>query len=182
MRESKGVSVHTSVLNQVKQWTLEYDLDDADNDVLEIGSQDYNGSVRQYFPNVNEYIGTDMLPGPGVDLVLSSLELGPHFEGRQFDVVICLEVLEHDAEFWLTMDQIRYLLAPGGYLILSARGCTTGRDGRNGESMWEHGYPYDYWRFMPQSVPLLMAMGGCSLIQQVEDTQHPGFISIGTTL
>jgi SAM-dependent methyltransferase len=179
--------MHDFVMSQVKQWANKYGLGSPTYNILEIGSQDFNGSVRPYFATAKSYVGVDMTPGKGVDVVVNASELAWHFSNqdihpKSFDVIICLEMLEHDAEFWVTMDNIRHLLRHGGILVLTARGCTKGKDGKNGESMWEHGYPYDYWRFMPQSVPLLMAMGGCNVLEQIEDEQHPGFLAIGQKL
>jgi SAM-dependent methyltransferase len=197
--------VHKTVLDTVKKWTREFGLNDPTWEVLELGSKDFNGSVRPLFNNVKEYIGVDMQDGPGVDLVcdvhslLNLKEMYPiqddcQFEdlcfdenqgwcdchdNRQFDLIICLEMLEHDVAFWRTMNNIGWFLKPRGRLILSARGATRGRDGKNGESMWEHGYPQDYWRFMPQAVAELHKLAGCELLHHIEDSQHPGFISYG---
>lgn len=173
--------MHDFVMNQVGQWVRKYELNKVES-VLEVGAQDFNGSVRPFFDGVGEYIGTDMQPGKGVDMVVASQELYMKFNPKVFDVVVCLEMLEHDIEFWVTLANINMVLKPGGKLILTARGATKGKDGRNGESMWEHGYPHDYWRFMPQAVPELMSMAGCSVDEQLQDQQHPGFLAIGTKL
>ena len=42
--------------------------------VLEVGSRDVNGSVRQFFDG-GEYVGVDWRPGPCVDLVLLAHEM-----------------------------------------------------------------------------------------------------------
>ena len=39
--------------------------------ILEIGSYDVNGSIRNFFPDSN-YVGVDLTEGPGVDLVIVS--------------------------------------------------------------------------------------------------------------
>ena len=62
--------------------------------VLEVGSLNINGSVRQFFQNPDEYIGCDLGEGPGVDIVCRGHEL-PYPDGA-FDVVISCECFEHD--------------------------------------------------------------------------------------
>ncbi len=156
----------------------EYGLNNDNLSVLEVGSQDFNGSLRQYFSNVEEYIGTDMLDGPGVDIVVSAHDLVKHFGRIRFDVIVCVEMGEHDSAPWITLDQIKTLLIDGGYLIYSMRGCTIGSNGKNGESMWEHAYPNDYWRVLPQAWPLLAELAGCDILEYQEDNQHPGGMMI----
>jgi hypothetical protein len=43
--------------------------------VLEVGSHDVYGTIRSCFGSVGDYVGIDLSPGPGVDLVLSAHEL-----------------------------------------------------------------------------------------------------------
>ena len=61
--------------------------------VLEVGSRDINGSVRDEFTNA-DYIGIDVEAGPGVDQVC----LGHEFQAdpESFDVVCSSETFEHD--------------------------------------------------------------------------------------
>ena len=58
---------------------------------LDVGSYDVNGCVRCLF---TDYIGLDMRPGPNVDIVAMASSI--HFGDDLFDVVTCLEMLEHD--------------------------------------------------------------------------------------
>ena len=64
--------------------------------VLEIGSLDINGSVRQFFTDC-DYTGVDLGEGPGVDIVCKGHEVP--FGDRSFDTVISCECLEHDI-YW----------------------------------------------------------------------------------
>lgn len=106
--------------------------------VLEVGSLDVNGTPRYIFANAAvEYIGTDMEAGAGVDKVLNNRRLLETFGAGSFDTVICCEVLEHDSLFWDTITQIRDIVKPGGYLVI-----TTPTFG-----FPLHKYPFDLWRF-----------------------------------
>jgi SAM-dependent methyltransferase len=104
--------------------------------VLEIGSLDINGGVRQFFPDAREYVGIDLREGPGVDLVMDAHEITRREMGT-FDTILCLETLEHDSQFWVTVENVKSVLGEGGHLIVSTP--TFGFP--------LHRYPKDYWRF-----------------------------------
>lgn len=87
--------------------------------VLEIGSYNVNGSVRQWFEGC-DYLGVDWRPGPGVDRVCLAHELDEPPESR--DTVISTETLEHD-KFWpQTLAKAWELLKPGGLLVVTTAG------------------------------------------------------------
>lgn len=89
--------------------------------VLELGSRDWNGTVRDLFAD-SEYIGVDALDGPGVDIVADCSNLRGVIPPRSFDGVLCLEVLEHVTCKDDILDQMMSSLAPGGIAILTAGG------------------------------------------------------------
>jgi SAM-dependent methyltransferase len=124
-----------------------------------------------YFEGPSFDPGVDMIEGPGVDVVADAHDLAAKFPGRQWDVVVSTEMLEHDDRFWLSLEQIRLMLKPGGILLLTARG--------NG--FWPHGYPYDFYRFMPDSFAVLLKLTGCEVLEVTEDWYpgHPGLFGVG---
>lgn len=65
--------------------------------VLELGSYDFNGTVRDFFSEADAYLGVDWRSGPGVDCVRLAHEVG--YGDRHFDTVVTTEMLEHDP-FW----------------------------------------------------------------------------------
>lgn len=65
--------------------------------VLEIGSLDINGSVRDFYTNA-DYTGVDLAPGPGVDVVGQGQDLD--YADRSFDVSVSAECFEHNP-YWL---------------------------------------------------------------------------------
>lgn len=155
--------MHPSVLTWAGQLVARHDLSNLST--LEVGSYNVNGSVRQFF--AGPYIGVDMREGPGVDKVAPASKLP--FRANRFAVVVSTEMLEHDPTFWLSLAEMGRVLKPGGYLILTARG--------NG--MPEHGYPDDYYRFMPNIVPKLLELANCEPVEIHPDTGHPGFLALG---
>jgi SAM-dependent methyltransferase len=124
-------------------------LEDIDHvgRVLEVGSKNVGpGTIRDQFigKDVSEYVGIDISEGDGVDLVLDGHDIQKEFPKSSFDMVICCETFEHDSAFWLTLENMKYVLKPGGWLIITAPGphCP------------KHDWPHDYWRFMGDSFAL----------------------------
>jgi hypothetical protein len=90
--------------------------------VVEIGSRDINGGIRDLFcaPHFVEYIGIDALPGDRVDVVAR----GESFRtGYEYDCVVCCEVLEHtNAAFEIIANVADKLLRIGGVFIMTCAG------------------------------------------------------------
>lgn len=84
--------------------------------VLEFGSRDVNGGVRDLFPDA-EYTGIDLLSGKGVDYVADAIDFDP---GWRADCVVCTSVLEHSPYAREILENAFRLLAPGGVLIITA--------------------------------------------------------------
>jgi SAM-dependent methyltransferase len=81
--------------------------------VLELGSRNVNGSVRDLFTG-SWYLGIDVRPGPGVDVVADATTYTPPSPP---DTVLCLEVLEHTADAPAILANAHRILAPGGVLL-----------------------------------------------------------------
>jgi hypothetical protein len=88
--------------------------------VLEIGSLDINGSIRSVFDGI-PYVGLDIVPGPGVDIVANGATWQPE-DGQLFDTVISTETLEHTPEAEAICLNACNLLSPGGVFIVTAAG------------------------------------------------------------
>jgi SAM-dependent methyltransferase len=90
--------------------------------VLEIGSLDINGSVRGFFTDC-EYLGIDIGPGEGVDLICE----GQNFDGPNdyFDVVISCECFEHNPYWKETFKNMHRVCKTTGLIIMTC--ATTGR-------------------------------------------------------
>ena len=114
----------------------------SDKCVVEIGSLNINGSVRRFFDNCI-YIGVDVAPGHGVDVV--SLGHEYNMPDGSFDVVISCECLEHDQHWSKTFSKMIDLCKSGSLVIMSC--ATTGRK--------EHGTGANE----PQSSPLTVGLG-----------------------
>jgi SAM-dependent methyltransferase len=107
--------------------------------VVELGSQDVNGSLRDHCPPDVHYIGIDVMPARGVDLVVKP-DLPLPVESGIADAVVTSSAFEHDVCFWDTFLELTRILRPGGVLYLNAPA--------NGDF---HRYPLDCWRFYPDA-------------------------------
>lgn len=112
--------------------------------VLDVGSQDVNGTLRSVKPEGAIYLGVDMAPGVGVDVVLKDPHQLPLADGS-FDVVVSTSCLEHDPLFWLSVAEMFRVVKPGGFVYINAPS--------NGIY---HGYPFDHWRFYPDAAQALV--------------------------
>lgn len=84
--------------------------------VLEVGSYNVNGSVRQFFESPTLYIGLDLAPGRDVDVVCHGADYHSH---TLFDVVISTECFEHDIRWEETFDNMVNLCKPGGLVVFT---------------------------------------------------------------
>lgn len=116
-----------------------------DGSIVEIGSKDYGNTenFRALFPS-NRYLGIDISPGPGVDLV-ADIELGIEPLGiERFSFGVCCSVLEHTARPWVLAERLSELIEPEGFLFISV------------PWVWRyHPYPDDFFRFSPKGVVAL---------------------------
>jgi SAM-dependent methyltransferase len=86
--------------------------------VIEIGSLNVNGTIRDLFPNAS-WIGLDRIAGPCVDVVCDAAQFVPQ---SPVDVVICCEVFEH-ADNWQRLIESAYQwLSPGGVFVMTCAG------------------------------------------------------------
>jgi SAM-dependent methyltransferase len=130
--------------------------------VLDIGSFDVNGTYREVFERPPfRYVGVDMAPGPGVDIVLSDPYRIPFSDGS-IDIVISGQAFEHCEFFWRLFDEMVRVLRPDGWIFLiapSAGGI--------------HRYPVDCYRFYPDAFAALAKHAGAVLIKSWIDELGP---------
>jgi len=118
--------------------------------VLEVGSRNVNGTVRDHFPQgKGQYVGLDMREGQGVDLVADVVEDDWLAKVKPVNTVVCTETLEHVTDPWRAVEQMYEALAPGGLCLITV------------PFMFEqHAYPDDYWRFSCPGLRLLFERAG----------------------
>lgn len=108
-------------------------------EVLEVGSRDYNGTVRGVVEPLGpaRYVGVDMLAGPGVDVVSRAEALVGRFGADSFDLVVSTELLEHAQDWREVVSNLKRVTRAGGLLLLTTRS----------KGFPFHGCPLDFWRF-----------------------------------
>lgn len=85
--------------------------------VLELGSQDVNGSPRGIFSGCAKYVGVDRIAGRGVDIISDCRSFDGH---KFFNICICCESLEHDPDPMAFINAAERSLCAGGTLLLTA--------------------------------------------------------------
>ncbi len=115
--------------------------------VVEIGSQDINGNLKQVTPTHFEHIGVDYQEARGVDIVLEDPYVLP-FKNESVDIVLTSSCFEHSEMFWLVYLEVMRILKPYGIFYLNTP-----------SSGGFHRFPVDCWRFYPDSAKALIAWG-----------------------
>jgi len=90
--------------------------------VLDIGSFDVNGNEKPWFEKC-DFIGLDIGPGPGVDVVCSAHEYNEL--DCSFDTIISCECWEHNPFYKESILNAIRMLKSGGFFIFTC--ATTGR-------------------------------------------------------
>ena len=87
-------------------------------DVLEVGSYNVNSIVnyREFIGNCN-YLGIDLIKGPGVDLVLGGENINKL--NKKFDIIISGECFEHAENWKRIFKQMINNIREHGYIILT---------------------------------------------------------------
>lgn len=108
-------------------------------EVVDIGAQDVNGSLKSVCPSQARYVGVDFVAGKGVDVVLTDPYHLP-FDTGSVDVIVSSSCFEHSEMFWVLFLEIIRVLKPEGLFYLNAPA--------NGDF---HRFPVDCYRFYPDS-------------------------------
>jgi SAM-dependent methyltransferase len=120
-----------------------YDKLEGINKILEVGSYNVNGNCKDFFLQRGlNYLGIDIMQGPDVDLICDITDdirnIYEKLGHDKFDLVICMNVLEHLYEPIKALNNIISLLRNGGYIIIVT------------PLVWDlHDWPHDYYRLNP---------------------------------
>lgn len=135
--------------------------------ILEVGSLDINGSVRRIIGSLEprEYMGVDIVNGPGVDMVCCVENLLEQFGGKRFDVVISTELLEHVREWRKAISNIKGVCVLNGIILITTRSF----------GFPYHGYPYDFWRYEGDDVRNIFS--DCDILSLESDPLKPGVLA-----
>lgn len=106
--------------------------------VLELGSRNVSGITRQdVFAHRSKYVGFDIHPGEGVDVVGDCHRLSSYLAGEEFDLVYTVSVFEHLMFPWKVVLELNKVMKTGGYIFVSTH------------PAWPaHELPWDFYRYM----------------------------------
>jgi len=80
------------------------------------GTAPYRQEISKLFA-VRRYIAVDFTPRGSLDVIADARALP--IRDQSVDLVVCFEVLQHIAEYYTVLDEIRRVLRPRGSLIVS---------------------------------------------------------------
>jgi SAM-dependent methyltransferase len=114
--------------------------------VLDVGC-----GVKPYYPffepYASEYVGVDVVENPAADLQGAAESLP--VEDASFDVVLCIQVLEHADDPAQAVRELRRVVKPGGTVLASTHGVQV-----------YHPAPVDLWRWTHAGLDRLFRENG----------------------
>lgn len=117
-------------------------LDGRNLNVLDVG-----GRIQPYRPlfqgRLRNYVAIDLARSSTVDIIGSGDEIP--IKSEAFEVVLCSQVLEYVADPRRLIAEVHRVLKPGGVLLLSV------------PAIFPIDSEKDAWRFLPQSLRLLLS-------------------------
>lgn len=137
--------MHQSSYEKMKKFVDNYLDGDKTYKILDIGSQDVNGSYKPLFENpLWEYHGLDMEAGKNVDIVLSDIYHWKEIKSNSYDIVISGQAFEHIEFIWVSMLEVTRILKTDGICCIIAP-----------SGGYEHSWPIDCWRIYPDGFKAL---------------------------
>lgn len=155
--------MHQSVLDFANEV-----LDCRDHTILEVGSKNFNGSVKPIAlaQKPKSYIGIDLQAGKDVDVLLDAINITRRYEKESFDTIICVEMLEHAPDWKSVITEIKKALKSEGFILLTTRS----------KGFKVHGYPEDYWRFEIEDMLKIFSDFKILKLQKDPQKDHPGVL------
>ena len=137
--------------------------------VLDIGSAAYIGHTTYRTPTENRglrYVGLDMQPGHNVDIVSAKPVVYAEVPTESHDFIVSGQTFEHNPFFWASFCEMARILKQGGVMLVVAP--SAGQ---------VHRYPFDCWRYYPNSWMALCAISGLRLEEVIfEPDEHRGAV------
>jgi SAM-dependent methyltransferase len=141
---SKGLP-NWSVREPLARWLEAEGARAAGLRVLDVGCG--NKPYLPYFSTAAEYVGVDVADNPLADLQ-GSIEALP-VEDASFDLVLCLQVLEHVEDPAQAVRELHRVTRPGGRVLAATHGTQV-----------YHPLPEDHWRWTHTGLERLFRSGG----------------------
>jgi len=130
--------------------------------VVDVGSQDVNGTYRDLMDDKWSYIGVDVTTGKNVDVVMKN-DMEIPLPDVSADLVLCGQVLEHSRNPWRIVCEIGRILRSGGYAFVVAP-----------RRFHTHRYPLDCFRILEDGMRALLEQGGMEVVEAYEAPMRCG--------
>lgn len=146
--------MHKSAMLRM-DWFVKHYVKDGENvKVLDIGSCDIFGCYKELFKGYKlQYVGLDLEEGPNVDFIPEDPYSWNELEDESFDYIISGNTFEHIEFPWLTICEIQKKLKVGGFACILAP-----------NSIYEHRYPLDCYRYYADGFQALAKWAGLTVI------------------
>ena len=126
---------------------------------FQVSGQEGFADLRSIFPG-QTYIGADIRPGPGVDVILDLHDID--LPAESVGTVLILDTIEHVEFPRKSIHNAHKILKPNGALIITSV-----------MNFPIHDYPHDYWRFTPEGFRSLMAPFTFSFVDSLGIQEFP---------
>ena len=145
------------------KWIAKLAHETRNKKILELGSGkiykgDYCYSVKDMFDASNEFIQSDIKKEYGHRIVDAT---SMKFE-NEFDVVLCMNLLEHVYDFQMVIDNIYDALDKNGLIVILVPAFYP-----------LHDEPHDYWRFTEHSLRKLLHRFSVTKLEYSGIRQYP---------
>jgi hypothetical protein len=121
-------------------------------------------SRRHHIPETWDYKGTDILPGPNVDMVIDAHKPSSLIAVRSIDAVMSISVFEHLAMPWKAAIELNRVMAKGAIGFVQTH-----------QMFPLHEQPWDFWRISADAWPALFnRVTGFRIIEAA--MAEPGFM------
>lgn len=141
---------------------MKHDGDLSSTSILDVGARQVKEGAYSYRQALDglgmKYIGLDLEQGFNVNIVPANPYVWDEIEDESFDYVISGQAFEHNPFMWITTAEIARVLKPGGiaFIIAPSAGGV-------------HRFPYDCWRYFPDSWAALAAVSQLDLIESIRE-------------
>jgi len=141
--------VKKEIVRLIKQYYSKNELNDTSYRLLDVGSLDINGTIKNKIPKAWEYVGADILPGKNVDaLMLYPFKLP--FDNNTFDCIVSSSCLEHCTNPLKLVPEMARVLKPKGYMFIVAPFISPRHEVQEDGTILK-----DCWRFLPNGFDYL---------------------------
>lgn len=134
--------------------------------ILEVGSRCHGTFAERPWMNNRtlrpdcEFVGIDLQPGEGVDVVVPPEDLWGALGHDEFGSAILSEVLEHDEYPHDTLTKLNYALVPNSCVLITVP-----------FAHHVHGFPHDFWRFTPDGLRHMLETNDFEVLE-IQELAH----------